>query len=102
MGARMGTDLPALLHELSKLVPGHRYQLRLQQASPLPAAPDSYRSAVTPGRRLKVVQLTDRLGTHGGAEHLTIEIAERLDPERFESMLCATRFSPGEQEKETV
>jgi glycosyltransferase involved in cell wall biosynthesis len=60
------------------------------------------RSVVTPGRRLKVLQLTDRLGTHGGAEHLTIEIAERLDPQRFESMLCATRFSPGEREKETV
>ena len=75
----------------------------LQQLSPkidLPATS----SAVTlpPGRRLKVVQLTDRVGTHGGAEHLTMQIAERLDPERFESIVCATRFSPSEQEKQTV
>jgi glycosyltransferase involved in cell wall biosynthesis len=54
------------------------------------------------GRRLKVVQLTDRVGTHGGAEHLTMQIAERLDPERFESIVCATRFSASEQERETV
>jgi glycosyltransferase involved in cell wall biosynthesis len=75
----------------------------LQQLSPkidLPATS----SAVTlpPGRRLKVVQLTDRVGTHGGAEHLTMQIAERLDPQRFESIVCATRFSPSEQEKQTV
>jgi glycosyltransferase involved in cell wall biosynthesis len=54
------------------------------------------------GRRLKVVQLTDRVGTHGGAEHLTMQIAERLDPERFESIVCATRFSQSERELETV
>lgn len=54
------------------------------------------------GRRLKVVQLTDRVGTHGGAEHLTMQIAERLDPERFESIVCATRFSPSERGRETV
>jgi L-malate glycosyltransferase len=58
--------------------------------------------ALPHGRRLKVLQLTDRVGTHGGAEHLTMQIAERLDPERFESMVCATRFSPSEQEKRTV
>ena len=53
-------------------------------------------------RRLKVVQLTDRVGTHGGAEHLTMQIAERLDGERFESMVCATRFSEKERERPTV
>jgi glycosyltransferase involved in cell wall biosynthesis len=53
-------------------------------------------------RRLKVVQLTDRVGTHGGAEHLTMQIAERLDPECFESIVCATRFSAFEQGRETV
>jgi glycosyltransferase involved in cell wall biosynthesis len=60
------------------------------------------RSALPHGRRLKVLQLTDRVGTHGGAEHLTMQIAERLDPERFESMVCATRYSPAEQDKKTV
>jgi len=49
-----------------------------------------------------VLQLTDRVGTHGGAEHLTMQIAERLDPERFESFVCATRFSAAERAKETV
>jgi glycosyltransferase involved in cell wall biosynthesis len=75
----------------------------LQQLSPkidLPASPPAV--TLPRGRRLKVVQLTDRVGTHGGAEHLTMQIAERLDPERFESMVCATRFSPSEQEKQTV
>jgi L-malate glycosyltransferase len=60
------------------------------------------RPALPHGRRLKVIQFTDRVGTHGGAEHLTMQIAERLDPARFESMVCATRYSPSEQEKETV
>jgi glycosyltransferase involved in cell wall biosynthesis len=76
----------------------------LQQLSPLIDAPEPPRTApaLPAGRRLKVVQLTDRVGTHGGAEHLTMQIAERLDPERFESMVCATRFSRSEQEKQTV
>lgn len=69
----------------------------------MPDAPDSPApSRNGHGRRLKVVQLTDRVGTHGGAEHLTMQIAERLDPERFESIVCATRFSASEQERETV
>jgi glycosyltransferase involved in cell wall biosynthesis len=75
----------------------------LKQLSPqidLPATPSA--AALARGKRLKVVQLTDRVGTHGGAEHLTMQIAERLDPERFESIVCATRFSPSEQEKQTV
>ncbi len=75
----------------------------LQQLIPLPDAPDRPEpSRNGHGRRLKVLQLTDRVGTHGGAEHLTMQIAERLDPQRFESMVCATRFSAGEREKETV
>jgi glycosyltransferase involved in cell wall biosynthesis len=69
----------------------------------MPDAPDSpARSRNGHGRRLKVVQLTDRVGTHGGAEHLTMQIAERLDPERFESIVCATRYSASERERETV
>jgi glycosyltransferase involved in cell wall biosynthesis len=76
----------------------------LQQFSHLHDVPDSPQSAsaLPRGRRLKVIQFTDRVGTHGGAEHLTMQIAERLDPARFESMVCATRYSPSEQEKETV
>jgi glycosyltransferase involved in cell wall biosynthesis len=75
----------------------------LEQLNPLPDALDSPApSRNGHGRRLKVLQLTDRVGTHGGAEHLTMQIAERLDPARFESMVCATRFSTLEREKHTV
>jgi len=72
----------------------------LEQLIAPPAAPAPARSGSA--RRLKVVQLTDRVGTHGGAEHLTMQIAERLDPARFESIVCATRFSAAEREKRTV
>jgi glycosyltransferase involved in cell wall biosynthesis len=75
----------------------------LEQLIPLPGAPDRpVDSRNGHGRRLKVVQLTDRVGTHGGAEHLTMQIAERFDPARFESIVCATRFSASEREKATV
>jgi glycosyltransferase involved in cell wall biosynthesis len=70
--------------------------------SQAPAEPDPPDAAVAPSRRLKVVQLTDRVGTHGGAERLTMQIAQRLDPVRFESMVCATRFSDEERERPTV
>jgi glycosyltransferase involved in cell wall biosynthesis len=39
-----------------------------------------------------VVTLVDRL-VHGGAERLAAEIATRLDPQRFASTLCVTRWS---------
>jgi len=39
-----------------------------------------------------VVTLVERL-VHGGAERLAAEIATRLDPQRFESTLCVTRWS---------
>jgi len=42
--------------------------------------------------RLGVVTLIDRL-VHGGAERLAAEIATRLDPQRFASTLCVTRWS---------
>jgi glycosyltransferase involved in cell wall biosynthesis len=75
----------------------------LEQLIPLPDAPDRPPpSRNGHGRRLKILQLTDRVGTHGGAEYLTMQIAERLDRARFESMVCATRFSAGEREQETV
>jgi len=56
----------------------------------------------TDDRRLKVLALVDRLGTHGGAERLAMQIAERLDPERFEPILCASRFSEEERLREPV
>ena len=39
-----------------------------------------------------VVALVDRL-VHGGAERLAADIATRLDPERFASTLCVSRWS---------
>lgn len=43
-------------------------------------------------RRIRVVTVIDILGTHGGAERLAFQIALRLNPERFESTLCASRW----------
>lgn len=39
---------------------------------------------------MRVVTLVDRLGT-GGAERLAIQTTTRLDPERFDRTLCASR-----------
>jgi glycosyltransferase involved in cell wall biosynthesis len=39
-----------------------------------------------------VLTLVDHLVTTGGAERLALEIATRLDPARFRSSLCASRF----------
>ncbi len=44
--------------------------------------------------RIHVLTLVDHLGMTGGAEHLALDIATRIDPARFRSSLCATRF-PG-------
>jgi glycosyltransferase involved in cell wall biosynthesis len=43
--------------------------------------------------RVRVVTLIDFLGRYGGAEHLALAIATRLDPARFESTLCASRHA---------
>ena len=43
-----------------------------------------------PDGKLRVVTLVDRLGT-GGAERLAIQTTTRLDPERFDRTLCASR-----------
>jgi glycosyltransferase involved in cell wall biosynthesis len=48
-----------------------------------------------PDGRLGVVALVDRL-VHGGAERLAADIATRLDPERFASTLCVSRWSDPE------
>jgi glycosyltransferase involved in cell wall biosynthesis len=45
---------------------------------------------MSPSGKLKVVTLVDRLGT-GGAERLAIQTTTRLDPERFDRTLCASR-----------
>jgi glycosyltransferase involved in cell wall biosynthesis len=54
------------------------------------------------GCKLKVLTLVDRLGTHGGAERLATQVAERLDPARFERTLCASRFSAEERASDAV
>jgi len=40
---------------------------------------------------VRVVTLIDFLGRYGGAENLALAIATRLDPERFDSTVCASR-----------
>jgi glycosyltransferase involved in cell wall biosynthesis len=47
-------------------------------------------SPAGPDGKLRVVTLVDRLGT-GGAERLAIQTTTRLDPERFDRTLCASR-----------
>jgi glycosyltransferase involved in cell wall biosynthesis len=44
-------------------------------------------------RRLRVVTLVDGIGLSGGAERLAREVVLRLDPERFERILCVSRWS---------
>ncbi len=44
--------------------------------------------------RVRVVTLVDLLSRDGGAEQLALAIATRLDPERFESTLCISRWPP--------
>ncbi|HEX4563407.1 MAG TPA: glycosyltransferase [Solirubrobacteraceae bacterium] len=38
--------------------------------------------------------LVDKLSLHGGAEHLALMTATRLDAERFESFFCVSRWPP--------
>jgi glycosyltransferase involved in cell wall biosynthesis len=51
-------------------------------------------SAITPdaARRIKVVTLVDYLTLAGGAERLALQVATRLNPERFESIVSVSRF----------
>jgi glycosyltransferase involved in cell wall biosynthesis len=44
------------------------------------------------GRRPRVVTLIDLLSSHGGAERLAMGIATHLNPDRFESILCVSRW----------
>jgi glycosyltransferase involved in cell wall biosynthesis len=43
---------------------------------------------------VRVVTLVDKLSLHGGAEHLALLTATRLDPKRFESIFCVSRWPP--------
>ncbi len=48
-----------------------------------------------PGRRaerVRIVTLVDMLSVRGGAEHFAFLIATRLNPERFDSTLCVSRW----------
>ena len=47
--------------------------------------------------RVRVVTLVDLLSNHGGAERFALLIATRLDPERFESTLCVSRWPAPEE-----
>jgi glycosyltransferase involved in cell wall biosynthesis len=42
--------------------------------------------------RPRVVTFVDFLSSFGGAEHLALQIATRLNPERFESIMCVSRW----------
>jgi glycosyltransferase involved in cell wall biosynthesis len=42
--------------------------------------------------RPRVVTFVDFLSSFGGAEHLALLIATRLDPSRFESIMCVSRW----------
>jgi glycosyltransferase involved in cell wall biosynthesis len=60
----------------------------------------------TLARRTHVLTLVDHLGTTGGAERLALDIATRLEPSRFRSTLCASRFvsarTPTEHEQQAL
>ncbi|MDX6632372.1 MAG: hypothetical protein QOG26_377 [Solirubrobacterales bacterium] len=47
-----------------------------------------------------VLTLIDSLGTTGGGERLALELALAVDGERFERILCASRWSPAIAETE--
>jgi glycosyltransferase involved in cell wall biosynthesis len=47
-----------------------------------------------PSGKLRVVTLVDHLGGHrGGAERVALDIVHGLDPQRYERVLCVTRWS---------
>ena len=55
-----------------------------------------------PGERICVLILVDRPTLVGGGERIAVQTAARLDPHRFETTLCATRWDPTEQEQGVV
>lgn len=61
---------------------------RARAVQPLSRGPAQEMSAT----KVHVLTLIDRLGAAGGAEKLALDIATRLEPARFRSTLCASRF----------
>jgi len=53
-------------------------------------------SAMDETRKLRVLTLINTVSRIGGAERLAANLAFRLDPSRFESIICTTRRPPGE------
>jgi glycosyltransferase involved in cell wall biosynthesis len=53
-------------------------------------------SAMEETRKLRVLTLINTVSRVGGAERLAANLAFRLDPNRFESIVCTTRRPPGE------
>jgi glycosyltransferase involved in cell wall biosynthesis len=49
-----------------------------------------------PRRKLRVLTLINTVSRIGGAERLAANLAFRLDPNRFERIICTTRRPPGE------
>lgn len=49
--------------------------------------------------RICVLILVDRPTLAGGGERLAVQTAARLDPDRFDTTLCATRWDPTEEEE---
>ena len=58
------------------------------------ASPERARARAGARGRIRVVTLVDRLSVQGGAEHLALITATRLDRERFDSTLCVSRWPP--------
>lgn len=56
--------------------------------APMTRAPSTQRR----GQRVRVVTLVDLLSNHGGAERFALQVAMGLDQERFESILCVSRW----------
>ena len=53
-------------------------------------------------RRLRVVIMIDHFVLSGGGERLAIQTATRLDPARFHTTLCVTRWVPGAVETDAA
>jgi glycosyltransferase involved in cell wall biosynthesis len=51
-------------------------------------------------QRVHVLTLIDHLSLTGGAERLALDIATHLDPSRFRSTMCASRFAPNGEPSE--
>jgi hypothetical protein len=49
-------------------------------------------------RPVRVVTLIDLIGPIGGAEHLAMQLATRLDRDRFAPSVCVSRLDTGEPE----